>query len=157
MVKSELLGPFPLTQENITENVVEADHQWSAGAFALGRLDEGRFFVRRTGRSDTDMAAKLVEYIGHYDAFKFRTYASTRRAYEKECRLFHDFKPNNYHLLLSMGIKRFLPICLTGIQLKLLEHGLNLWHLAYIDISLQMIFGLSNVVNLVTEMYAPIH
>jgi hypothetical protein len=95
MAKSELLGPFPLTRESITRNVIEADEQWSAGAFALGRLDQGRFFVRRTGRSDTDMAALLKDFIGRYDAFKFRTYASTRRAYEKECRLFHDFKPKD--------------------------------------------------------------
>jgi hypothetical protein len=95
MVKSDLLGPFPLTQDSITEHVVEADGQWSAGAFVLGRLEDRRFFFRRTGRSDTDMTAKLADFIGQYDAFKFRTYASTRRAYEKECRLFHDFKPKD--------------------------------------------------------------
>ncbi len=91
-----LLGPFPLTDQSVTENVVERDDQWMIGAFALGEVKEENskksFTVQAAGRSDTDIAAALRDLIGRFEAFKFHTYASTRRAFEKECQLYHRFK-----------------------------------------------------------------
>ncbi len=96
-----LFGPFPLTEDSITENVIDRADQWMIGAFALGKIvggemteDHGRkkFTIQAAGRSDHDIAAALKDYVGQFDAFKFHTYASTRRAFEKECQLFHQFK-----------------------------------------------------------------
>ena len=90
---SGLLGPFALTADSIAEHV----EALSIGAFAVGPLKDGRFAVRKVGRDDRDLAAALLSLVGQenhkYDAFKFRTYVSTRRAFEKECQLFHDFAP----------------------------------------------------------------
>jgi len=86
---SGLLGPFALTAESIAEHI----DTLTIGAFALGRMRDGKFFVRKVGRDDRDLAGALLDLIGAYDAFKFRTYVSTRRAFEKECQLFHAFAP----------------------------------------------------------------
>jgi len=86
---SGLLGPFALTADSIAAHV----EPLSIGAYAAGRMRDGKFFVRAVGRDDRDLAAALGELAGRYDAFKFRTYVSTRRAFEKECQLFHDFAP----------------------------------------------------------------
>jgi hypothetical protein len=87
--KSGLLGPVALTADAIARTI----EPLTIGAYAVGRLRGGRFFIRKVGRADRDLAAELVPLIGTYDAFKYRTYVSTRRAFEKECRLFHDFAP----------------------------------------------------------------
>ena len=93
--KSGLLGPVPLTAEAIAQAIPPL----SIGAFAVGRMRGGRFYIRMVGRADRDLAAALADLIGQggaggpYDAFKYRTYVSTRRAYEKECQLFHTFAP----------------------------------------------------------------
>ncbi len=84
-----MLGPFALTAESIAAHI----DALTIGAFALGRLRDGKFFVRKVGRDDRDLAGALLDLIGTYDAFKFRTYVSTRRAFEKECQLFHAFAP----------------------------------------------------------------
>jgi hypothetical protein len=98
---SGLLGPFALTADSIAQHI----EPLSIGAYAVGRLRPGKagakFFVRKVGRDDRDLAAALTALIGRednqgniaYDAFKFRTYVSTRRAFEKECQLFHIFAP----------------------------------------------------------------
>ena len=97
MAGTGLLGSFPLTRESITENVIERDGQWMIGVFLLGHVkktdNKRRFIVQAVGRSDSDMAAALMDLVDRYDSFKFHTYASTRRAFEKECRLYHKFKP----------------------------------------------------------------
>ena len=87
--KSGLLGPVPLTAEAIAQAI----EPLSIGTYALGRMRAGRFFIRKVGRDDRDLARQLAAFVGRYDAFKYRTYVSTRRAFEKECRLFHDFAP----------------------------------------------------------------
>jgi hypothetical protein len=89
MPSSGLLGPFPLTEEAIAAEI----EPLIIGVYLLGRLKGKRFFVRRVGRADRDLAAELRPLIGQYDAFKYRTYGSTRRAFAKECDLFHTFSP----------------------------------------------------------------
>ncbi len=89
MPVSGLLGPLPLTSDVVSAEI----EPLSIGVYALGRLKEKRFLVRRVGRADRDLAAELAAFVGRYDAFKYRIYGSTRRAFEKECRLFHDFAP----------------------------------------------------------------
>ena len=87
---SGLLGPFTLTADSIAEHI----EPLSIGAYALGRLRDGKFFVRKVGRDDRDLAGALTAQIGAHDAFKFRSYVSTRKAFEKECQLFHSFIPS---------------------------------------------------------------
>ena len=110
--KSGLLGPFVLSAESIAEHVGPD----LIGAYAAGRLRPGkngpRFFVRRVGRDDRDLAAALTALVGNYDAFKFRTYVSTRKAFEKECRLFHDFAPPDTkdHPIRPAGTRFVCPV-----------------------------------------------
>jgi hypothetical protein len=86
MPKSGLIGPFPLTEAEIGLRI-----DTTIAAFALGRMEGRKFLVKHTGRSDKDAAGALLGFIGDYAHFKYRTYVSTRRAYAKECVLFHKF------------------------------------------------------------------
>lgn len=110
MVKTGLLGPYPLTYESISGIVVRR----SAGAFALGYIDAGgRFRVRHVGRSDTDVAEKLRHYIGAEAQFKFSYFETVKAAFEKECHLFHDFEPpcNQVHPARPDGTRLQCPRC----------------------------------------------
>ena len=108
MPASGLLGPFSLTAEAIAAEI----EPLSMGTYLLGRVRGGRFFVRRVGRADRDLAAELTQCLGRYDAFKYRAYDSTRRAFEKECRLFHDFAPpeTTAHPVRPKGTRFVCPV-----------------------------------------------
>lgn len=95
MPASGLQGPYPLDEERIEELVTNSADWSSASVFALGPLQEGRFFIRRVGLADGDLAVELRRFIGRYAGFKFKFYRSTRTAYDKECRVYHDFKPKD--------------------------------------------------------------
>ncbi|MFP6735973.1 MAG: hypothetical protein VB959_19315 [Rhodospirillales bacterium] len=86
MPKSGLLGPYPLTAAEI-----EARIDTTIAAFALGRMEGRRFLIQHIGRTDKDAGSVLKGFVGDYEHFKYRTYVSTRRAYAKQCKLFHDF------------------------------------------------------------------
>lgn len=110
MTKTGLLGPYPLAFDDINEMVVGK----MAGAYALGRFDAaGRFCVNYVGRSDTDIRARLCEHIGSDNLFKFSHFLSPRAAFEKECALFHDFKPpgNRVHPSRPGGTSWECPRC----------------------------------------------
>jgi hypothetical protein len=61
----------------------------------LGMIDKrtNMFLIAYTGRSDTDLAARLGGWVGIYSQFKFGLSPSAEAAFEKECRLYHDFAP----------------------------------------------------------------
>ena len=85
-----LQGPYPLSIDAINDEIVEG----RPGAFALGYIDNlGRFCVTYVGSSQGDLKSKLKERIGTAQFFKFRHIATDRGAFEKECELFHDFRP----------------------------------------------------------------
>jgi hypothetical protein len=86
MAKSGLLGPYPLTEAEI-----EARIETTIAAFALGRMDGRKFLVQHIGRADKNAGSVLKGFVGNFENFKYRTYVSTRRAYAKECKLFHEF------------------------------------------------------------------
>lgn len=90
MTHTALLGPHRLAFDEISTTI-----DWpSPGVFALGYVDhDGAFRVSHVGRSDTDVRARLRDLIGSERAFKYRLYASPRAAFEKECALFHEFRP----------------------------------------------------------------
>lgn len=95
MASSGLWGPFTLTENGINGNVT----QTSAGAYALGRVEDGTFYIGYVGRSDKDVNDRLHDHVGTHPKFKFEYYRSAKAAFEKECRLYHDFDPpgNDVH------------------------------------------------------------
>lgn len=110
MAKTGLLGPFRLSFDGITGTLTRT----SAGAYALGHLDSnGRFCINHVGRSDTDLKEKLCSYIGSATMFKFSYLPNSRAAFEKECELFHDFKPpgNRVHPGRPSGTNWECPRC----------------------------------------------
>jgi hypothetical protein len=105
-----LRGPYRLTYEGINEAV----SRQSAGVYALGANDpSGHFQVKHVGRSDADIRAKLRDCIGSDIMFKFSFFSSPRAAFEKECELFHDFKPpgNRIHPGRPKGASWECPRC----------------------------------------------
>lgn len=87
MARTGLLGPFALDSASIDRYVGN-----NIGAYALGASNErGELAVRYVGRSDTDVNQQLKSWVGRYAQFEYRHFLSARAAFEKECRLFHDF------------------------------------------------------------------
>lgn len=110
MPATNLTGPFALTDAEINQNVTRV----SAGAYALGPIDNaGTFYVHRIGRSDTDLNKRLHDYVGQYACFKADYFPSAKAAFEKECHLFHDFKPvnNTLHPDRPKGSNWMCPCC----------------------------------------------
>lgn len=90
-----LRGPFPLTPDSIAEELVNG----SPGAYALGYTDRfGRFVISYVGSGGEDLKAKLKGHVGTAPQFKFRHYADQKPAFEKECELFHQFRPSGNFL-----------------------------------------------------------
>lgn len=64
------------------------------GVFTLGYVDrDGRFRVQSVGRDDYDLRARLCELIGSSVMFKFAVVPNALDAFERECELFHTFRP----------------------------------------------------------------
>lgn len=89
MKSSGLYGPYTLSEQSITNNVTHT----SPGAYALGETREGTFYISYVGRSDCDVADRLQDHVGKYEQFKYGYLDSAKAAFEKECRLYHDFEP----------------------------------------------------------------
>jgi hypothetical protein len=109
---SGLRGSFPLNEQTINEEVIIPS---SAGVYSLGRLREKTFLIQHIGRSDTDVQARLKEYIGKYDRFKFAYADSSEAAFIKECQLYHAFggkiPHNENHPERSQGATWSCPRC----------------------------------------------
>ena len=97
MASTGLKGPHQLSSVRVALTVTRK----SPGAYALGKLEGETFYVKRIGRSDTDLAQRLTSYVskGKYTHFKYEYYPSPKAAFEKECSLYHDFNPadNDLH------------------------------------------------------------
>ncbi len=88
MVILDMIGPFPLSEKKIDEVVTEK----SPGNYALGFVnDEKTFNVQYVGRSDTDVNKRLKDWVKKYNRFKFSYVSSSKAAFEKECKNYHDF------------------------------------------------------------------
>lgn len=111
MASTGLKGPYRLTSKKIDEVVT----QTSPGVYALGRYDSDNdtFYVKYVGRSDDDVNDRLHDWVGEYSYFKFDYFPSAKAAYEKECRLWHDFNPtdNESHPDKPDGSGWECPVC----------------------------------------------
>ncbi len=104
-----LKGPYTLDNETIDRVVTRT----SPGAYALGSVRNNTFYVRYVGRSDNDINARLKGWVGKYPKFKYEYYNSPKAAFEKECNLWHDFKPpdNDRHPQRPNGTNWKCPRC----------------------------------------------
>jgi hypothetical protein len=110
MPNSGLFGPYPLTAAGVTAAVKGV----GAGAYALGQTHaDNLFYVSYVGRSDDDLATRLQQHVPEpYLQFKYGFYPSAKAAFDKECVLFHDFKPpdNKVHPARPKGTKHSCPV-----------------------------------------------
>ncbi len=112
MASTGLNGPHELTEKNIDDNVSA-----SIGAYALGHVDSGTFYVDYVGRSDTDLNDRLKDWVGtKYKSFKYDHFNTKKAAFEKECHMFHDFGgtqklDNKIHPDRAEGASWECPVC----------------------------------------------
>lgn len=109
MASSGLSGPYALTDATIDKMITKT----SPGAYALGRTnDKGVFLISYVGRSDDDVNDRLHDHAGKYSKFKFGYFGSPKAAFEKECRLYHDFNPpdNKIHPACPKGANWSCPV-----------------------------------------------
>ena len=110
MAKSGLRGPFVLNRRGVDNEVTTI----SAGAYALGDSKEDGFHIKYVGRADDDVASRLRDHIPEpYQNFKYEYYPSAKAAFEKECRLYHDFNPadNQIHPARPQNTNYKCPVC----------------------------------------------
>ncbi len=89
-MKSGLNGPHRLTVDGIDDVIVDG----GPGVFALGYTDgDGKFRITTIGRDDVDIRKKLCDMVGSNAQFKYSMVETTKEAFEKECELFHRFRP----------------------------------------------------------------
>ena len=83
------------------------------GAYALGYTSDNIFYVQYVGRSDSDLNGRLLQHDGVYSQFMYGYYYSSKAAYEKECRLYHQFTPpdNDIHPARPSGTNHTCPVC----------------------------------------------
>lgn len=110
MPNSGLYGPHSLTSEGVSAHVKGI----GAGAYALGHTDQNNVFnIYYVGRSDDDLAARLQQHVVEaYLQFKYAFYPSSKAAFDKECQLYHDFKPpdNKVHPARPKGTRYPCPV-----------------------------------------------
>ncbi len=88
MASLNMMGPYPLTQDDINLRIPEG----KIGNYAFGYINErGAFVVEYVGRSDTDLKKRIPHGIGLYKLYKYSLAASVQEAFEKECKNYHDF------------------------------------------------------------------
>ena len=105
-------GPFCLNEATIDQKVSIT----LAGNYALGhKNDEGTFQVDYIGRSDSDVSdcLKCLVKKSRHPLFMSSYAPSSKAAFEKECRNYHDFNPidNNIHPDKPNGSNWKCPVC----------------------------------------------
>ena len=112
MITFENKGQFLLAHKVIDSCVLKG----SIGNCVLGDLENGKFIVRRVGRSDTDIYSFLMNYIGVYVYFSFSYADSVRNAYRQDCEIFHYYSgvsslDNEVHPVRPKNTQWRCPIC----------------------------------------------
>jgi hypothetical protein len=102
MVKIKLncgLGkPMPLDEDTILSEVDNGEGWSSSSVFVLGGIRKSldgklRFRIRWVSHVDGNLGVELRKYIGQFKAFRFKFFRSTHTAFERECQIYHDFRP----------------------------------------------------------------
>jgi hypothetical protein len=76
------------------QTITEVVSRISAGEYALGVVQEGRFCALYVRRSDDNLAKRLRSWLkrsSRYKSFTFTYASSPKAAFGKECEEFHDF------------------------------------------------------------------
>lgn len=109
MALPTLVGSFPLTQTSINNNVTKK----SPGVYVLGTTSNKKLPVKRSGRSDDDVAKRIADHIGKYDDFMYAYCSSASAAFYAECELHHEYSPsdNVYHPDRPAGTNLKCPRC----------------------------------------------
>ena len=112
MPSLDMNGPYELTNEKIDQTITRT----TPGNYALGYVRELTFYVLYVGRSDDDVNARLKQWVGHsrYTHFMFSYARSSRDAFEKECKNYHDFDvppDNKEHPKRPNGTDWKCPVC----------------------------------------------
>ncbi len=104
-------GPHSLNTQSVNTNVNK-----KMGNYALGYVnDQDTFIVQYVGRSDTDIHGRLTYWANQNESknFKYSYAKSTKEAFEKECKNYHDFNPpkNDMHPDAPSGTSYTCPYC----------------------------------------------
>ena len=117
IIKSGLGKPLPLEELTIQKEVDGSPDWSSASVFVLGGVRQGvdgklRFHIKKVSHVDGDLGKELRKFIGEYSGFRFKFFRSTRNAYDKECQIYHNFKPveNVEHPIKPKNTKFSCPI-----------------------------------------------
>ena len=89
VLKSGLGKPLPLDEDTIKAQV-DNGAGWSSS-----RDGKARFAIRYVRHVDGDLGEELRKHIGKYKGFRFKFFRSTRNAYDRECEIYHAFKPSD--------------------------------------------------------------
>jgi hypothetical protein len=110
MAENGLQGPFALTDSVIDQEVSTT----RPGAYVLeDSPDLVNFRVTYVGRSDTDVNNQLHVHVGSYKRFHYQYCSTAQAAFERECKLYHDFEPrdNPIHPQRPSGMQWKCPRC----------------------------------------------
>jgi hypothetical protein len=109
MAVPELSDVFALTDDTIDAKVTKT----SPGVYVLDATSSGPFTASYVGRSDSDLNARLHDWVGKYKYFKARYCDSAKEAFEAECELFHALSPkgNTNHPARPSGSNWVCPRC----------------------------------------------
>ncbi|MBD0384839.1 hypothetical protein [Paenibacillus sedimenti] len=108
-----LEGPFLFNANTISAVVTSK----APGNYALGRMKGDIFEVSYVGRSDIDLGNRIKDHLFKpYTHFKASYASSSKTAYEKECKNFHDFGgtrllDNEIHPDRPVGTHYRCPVC----------------------------------------------
>jgi hypothetical protein len=83
-----------ITNKLSVETITQVVSRISAGAYALGVEQDGRFCALYVGRSDDNLAKRLRSWLtrsSRYKSFTFTYASSPKAAFDSECEEFHDF------------------------------------------------------------------
>ena len=114
MVSLGMEGCYNFTSSEIDRVVTRT----SPGNYALGHTkDDGTFIVEYVGRSDSNVNQELKARLdSKYKHFKYSYASSSKTAFEKECRNYHDFGgnkdlDNEIHPGRPYGTNWSCPVC----------------------------------------------
>jgi hypothetical protein len=87
-----------LNEDTILREVDKCVGWSSSSVFVLGVIRAGidgkpKFQIRWVKHVDGNLGVELRKHIGKFKAFRFKFFRSTHTAFERECQIYHDFKP----------------------------------------------------------------